>query len=54
MAALRYLSRGECFDTISELTQNTISEQAIRSFVKDTFLPKMFPSKDEYISQDTC
>ena len=49
MAALRYLSRGECFDTISELTQNTISEQAIRSFVKDTFLPKMFPSKDEYI-----
>ena len=49
MAALRYLSRGECFDTISELTQNTISEPVIRSFVKDTFLPKMFSIKDEYI-----
>jgi hypothetical protein len=49
MAAFRYLSRGQCFDTISELTQNTISEPVIRTFIKDTFLPKMFSIKGEYI-----
>ena len=49
MAAFRYLSRGEVFDTISELTQNTISEPVIRTFIKDTFLPKMFSIKGDYI-----
>ena len=49
MAAFRYLSRGECFDTISELTQDTISEEVIRKFVKDVFLPRMHSLKAEYI-----
>ena len=48
MGALRFLGRGEAFDTISECTDETISTETLRSFTL-WFCRKMHSIKDEYI-----
>ena len=48
MGALRYLGRGEVFDTISECCDNTISSETFRIFTR-WFCFKMYSIKDEYI-----
>ena len=48
LAALRFLGRGECFDTLSELTGDRVSAETIRRFVIE-FVEKMSSLKDKFI-----
>ena len=48
LAALRFVGRGECFDTIQELTGDRVSAEIIRKFVRD-WAAHMVKLKDEYI-----
>ena len=48
MGALRYLGRGEVFDTIAECCDDTISSETFRTFTR-WFCFKMYSIKDEYI-----
>ena len=48
LAALRFLGRGECFDTLAELTGDRVSANVIRKFIID-WVSKMNLLKDKWI-----
>ena len=49
LAALRFIGRGECFDTIQELTGDLVSAEVIRKFIIE-WAEKMALLKPEYIT----
>lgn len=48
LAALRFLGRGECFDTLAELTGDRVSAEVIRKFIIEWSF-KMVQLKDQWI-----